>query len=91
MLVAVDELDLAAFRTHLIDRLPDYAHPLFLRIRNGIEVTTTFKYTKNVFVRQAYDPAATNDVIYFNDRERRAFVRLDKELYDRIQACEVRL
>jgi fatty-acyl-CoA synthase len=90
-LVAGEELDLAAFRMHLINRLPDYAHPMFLRIRNGIEVTATFKYTKNVFERQGYDPTATDDVIYFNDRERRAFVRLDKELYDHIQGGRVRL
>jgi fatty-acyl-CoA synthase len=91
VLVAGEELDLAAFQTHLINRLPDYAHPLFLRIRNEIELTATFKYTKNVFARQGYDPAAIDDVIYFNDRERRAFVRLDQELYDRIRACQVRL
>ena len=56
-LVTDDELDLAAFRTHLIDRLPEYARPLFLRIRNEMEVTATFKYTKTDLVRQGYDPA----------------------------------
>jgi len=91
MLVTDDELDLAAFRTHLIHRLPHYAVPLFLRITNEMEVTSTFKYTKNVFLRQGYDPDATGDVIYFNNRERREFVRLDKELYDRIQLGQVRL
>jgi fatty-acyl-CoA synthase len=91
MLVTGDELDLAALRTHLINRLPDYAQPLFLRIRNEMEVTSTFKDRKNVFVREGYDPVATGDVIYFNHPERRAFVRLDTELYDRIQACQVRL
>ena len=91
VLVTGDELDLAAFRTHLVNRLPDYAVPLFLRIRNQMEVTTTFKYTKNVYLRQGYDPAATGDTLYFNDRERREFVRFDKELYDRIQLCQVRL
>jgi len=91
MLVTEDQLDLAAFRTHLINRLPEYAVPLFLRSRNEMEVTTTFKYTKNVFLSQGYDPAATSDVMYFNDRERRQFVRLDKELYNRIQLCQVRL
>jgi fatty-acyl-CoA synthase len=76
---------------HLINRLPAYAVPLFLRIRNDIEVTATFKYTKNVFVHEGYDPVTTSDVIYFNDKERQAFVRLDKELYDRIQAGQVHL
>jgi fatty-acyl-CoA synthase len=91
ILVTGDELDLAALRTHLIDRLPDYAQPLFLRIRNEIEVTSTFKDRKHVFVREGYNPVATGDVIYFNHPERGAFVRLDTELYDRIQACQIRL
>jgi fatty-acyl-CoA synthase len=91
VLVTEDELDLAAFRMHLINRLPAYAVPLFLRIRNDIEVTATFKYTKNVFVHEGYDPVTTSDVMYFNDKERQAFVRLDKELYDRIQAGQVHL
>ena len=90
-LVTDEELDLAAFRTYLGRCLPGYAHPLFLRVRSELEVTATFKHIKNVFVRQGYDPAATGDVIYFNHPEQRAFVRLDKELYDRIQLRQVRL
>jgi len=90
MMVTGDGLDLAAFRTHLTSRLPDYAVPLFLRIRNEMEVTATFKYTKNVFRRQGYDPAATDDLLYFNHKERREFVRLDDELYDQIQLRQVR-
>jgi len=91
LLVANDELDLAAFRTHLINCLPHYAVPLFLRIRNEMEVTATFKYTKNAVIRQGYDPVASSDVIYFNHPERQEFLRLDKELYDRIQLRQVRL
>ena len=91
MLIATDKLDLDAFRTHLTNRLPAYAHPLFLRIRNQIEITATFKYTRNVFVREGYDPVATGDIIYFNHHERRTFVRLDQDLFDRIQLGQVRL
>ena len=90
-LVTDRDLDLAAFRAHLINRLPKYARPLFLRIRNEIEVTTTFKHTKNDLVRQGYDPVAAADVIYFNEPEKEAFVRLDKALYDRIQTGQIRL
>jgi fatty-acyl-CoA synthase len=90
-LVADDDLDLATLRTHLIKYLPEYARPLFLRIRSGMEVTATFKYTKNDFVRQGYDPVATADVIYFNAAERAAFVRLDEALYHRINTGQIRL
>ena len=82
-LVADERLELAALRTHLLERLPDYARPLFLRIRREIEVTATFKYTKTEFVRQGYDPAATTDPIYFADPERHAFVRLEVALCKR--------
>ena len=78
-------LDLAAFRTHLASRLPEYARPLFLRVRDDLAVTATFKHTKSALVREGYDPVAIDDALYFNDRERQAFVRLDKALYDRIQ------
>jgi fatty-acyl-CoA synthase len=83
-------LDLAAFRTHLIDHLPEYARPVFLRIRDDLEVTATFKNTKSALVREGYDPVSIGDALYFNDRERQAFVRLDKSLYDRIQSGHIR-
>jgi fatty-acyl-CoA synthase len=85
-IVADDGLDLVAFRTHLVDRLPEYAHPVFLRVRDDLEMTATFKHTKSALVREGYDPIAIGDALYFNDRERQAFVRLDKARYDRIQA-----
>jgi fatty-acyl-CoA synthase len=56
-----------------------------------MEVTTTFKYTKNAVLREGYDPVATSDVIYFNHPERQEFLRLDKDLYERIQGRQVRL
>ena len=84
-------LDLAAFRAHLTDRLPGYACPSFLRIRCELDVTTTFKHAKYELVGQGYDPAASADVVYFNDPERGAFVQLDQALYDGIQTGRIRL
>jgi fatty-acyl-CoA synthase len=89
-LVTGDEFDLPAFRAHLIGRLPHYARPLFLRIRNEMEATGTFKYTKTDVVREGYDPAATADLLYFHHPEYKAFVRIDQALYNRIQAGEIR-
>ena len=55
------------------------------------EMTATFKYTKNSLLREGFDPAAADDVIYFNDRQRAAFVPLDRNLYDRVRTGQVRL
>jgi len=89
-IVADDGLDLAAFRTHVIESLPEYARPVFLRVRDQLDVTATFKHTKNALVRDGYDPIAIEDAMYFHDRVRQTFVRLDTSLYDRIQRGEVR-
>jgi fatty-acyl-CoA synthase len=90
-LVCGSGFDLAAFRAHLVDRLPNHARPLFLRLCSLIEVTTTFKQRKNDLILQGFDPSATGDMIYFNDRERGAFVRLDATLHRRIVSGEMRL
>jgi fatty-acyl-CoA synthase len=90
-LVCDGELDLVAFRQHLAARLPVHAHPLFLRLQSEIEETTTFKHAKRKLVHQGYDPAATRDAIYFNDLGRRAFIRVDAALYERILTGHSRL
>jgi fatty-acyl-CoA synthase len=89
LIVSREELNLAELRIHLHGRLPEYAHPLFLRVSSELEVTATFKYTKNRLQNEGYDPA--NDDVYFNDRQCGAFVKLDTELYSRLQTGEVRL
>jgi hypothetical protein len=41
-------------------------------------------------VRESYNPAATADPIFVEDSASRTFVRLDAELYARIQRNEIR-
>ncbi len=80
-IVADGAIDLAALREHLVRRLPAYARPLFLRIKDRIELTATFKHKKTELVRDGYDPAATPDALYFDDPVRHAFVPLDAALH----------
>jgi fatty-acyl-CoA synthase len=78
-------------RNHLALRLPDYARPVFLRIRHDIDVTTTFKQKKIDLVNEGFDPGRGADPIYFNDPQRKAFVRIDGDLYHAINAGRIRL
>jgi fatty-acyl-CoA synthase len=89
--VVRDVFDLNAFRQHLVERLPDYARPLFLRILAEIEATGTFKPKKQDLVRESYDPNAAADAIYVNDPLQPGFVKVDAELYESIQCGNVRL
>src|SRR5271156_2684579 len=89
--VVTEDFDLIAFRQHLLERLPDYACPVFLRILGKIETTATFKPKKQDLARESYDPAATADAIYFNDPVSKRFARIDAALYERIASGDIRL
>jgi fatty-acyl-CoA synthase len=90
-IVVADNVNLTALHEHLAARLPDYALPVFLRIRQDMDMTATFKQKKIELARQGFDPEGTTDPIYFNDPTAKAFVRMDLPLYKRICAGEVRL
>ena len=64
---------------------------MFLRVRQDIDVTTTFKQKKIDLVTEGFDPGHTSDPIYFNDPQQKAFVRLDAALTDDITAGRIRL
>jgi fatty-acyl-CoA synthase len=85
------DFDPSELRHHLSAHLPEYARPLFLRVCEAIEMTGTFKPNKQKLSHEGYDPTATADTLYFDDREHAAFVKLDGALYERIQAGNLRL
>jgi fatty-acyl-CoA synthase len=91
VLVGEGNLDLAKLRKHLAERLPPYARPLFLRLKDGIDVTGTFKHKKSDLIREGFDPWATPDAIYFDDPAQQAYVRLAPALHARICAGKLRL
>ena len=90
-IVAEDNLNLTALRDGLAQQLPEYARPVFLRIRQENDVTTTFKQKKIDLVRDGFDPGTTTDPIYLSDPQRKAFVRLDSALFADINAGRIRL
>jgi fatty-acyl-CoA synthase len=90
-LVIGDGFDLIAFRSHLADRLPDYARPLFLRICGEFATTSTFRPKSHELSREGYDPSVIRDELYFDDRDRAAFLKLDAALYERIVSRRIRL
>jgi fatty-acyl-CoA synthase len=90
-IVAGADFDLAGLRDHVHALLPDYARPLFVRLRDELEVTMTFKQKKTELVAQGFDPAQCADAIYFDDRRAGAYVRLDHALYEEIIGGAIRI
>ncbi|MET1046780.1 MAG: long-chain-acyl-CoA synthetase [Hyphomicrobium sp.] len=82
--VVCDNCDLKDLHRHIEQNLPEYARPLFLRMRKNIEVTTTFKQKKVDLVKDGFDPDKVSDPLYFNDANAKAFVPIDRALYEKI-------
>jgi fatty-acyl-CoA synthase len=90
-LVVDSSFDLGAFRSHLVERLPDYARPLFLRLVAAIEVTGTFKLKKQELATAGYEQSAAGDTLYVYDRQRGAYVVIDEAVAAQIRGAQLRL
>ncbi len=89
--VADGQLNLAGLRAHVAKSLPEYARPIFIRLKRELDVTGTFKQRKVDLVKEGFDPSAVKDEIYFNDPQAGAYVPLDAAVYEKIQARAFRL
>jgi fatty-acyl-CoA synthase len=89
-MVPGENFDLGRFREYLVGHLPEYARPLFLRILTAIDLTGTFKWKKQDLSREAYNPGAVTDTIYFNDSARQALVKVDAAVYESIRSGKLR-
>jgi fatty-acyl-CoA synthase len=58
------DVDGPALARHLLDRLPSYAVPLFLRVVDELEQTATFKSRKVNLRDEGYDPDRVPDPLY---------------------------
>lgn len=90
-LVVDESFDLADLHKHLAERLPECAHPLILRFCSRLDVAETFKQKKKSLIEEGFDPDVVGDDLYFGDRRRQAYVRLDSRLFAQIETGLVRL
>jgi citronellyl-CoA synthetase len=84
--VPPEQLDLAALRSHLERQLPAYAWPVFLRIREALEVTGTFKQMKGDLKEEGYDPARVTEPLFVHLPKESSYRRMTPELYEGIQS-----
>jgi fatty-acyl-CoA synthase len=58
------------------DRLPAYAAPVFVRLVQEADMTSTFKLRKIDLQRDGYDPGKVSDPLYVRDDETKTYVPL---------------
>ncbi len=84
------DFSLEKLTAYVMERLPVYQRPYFLRLLGDeMRVTGTFKHQKTDYRREGYDPAQVRDPLYFLDGKR--YVPLDAALFEDLQVGRVAL
>jgi fatty-acyl-CoA synthase len=87
----VAEFDLTGLRAALVERLPSYARPYFLRFRPKLDLTGTFKPRKVELIAQGFDPERGGDPVYFDDRHAGLYTRVDADFVAAAEAGAIPL
>ncbi|XP_060764358.1 long-chain fatty acid transport protein 6 [Neoarius graeffei] len=69
---------------NVMDNLPAYARPLFIRIQESMEMTGTFKQQKFSLVKSGFNPATISDPLYYLDYKEKCYIPLTNSIYDSI-------
>ncbi|XP_041753273.2 long-chain fatty acid transport protein 6 [Coregonus clupeaformis] len=76
---------------HVLNELPGYSRPLFIRLQESMEMTGTFKQQKFNLVESGFNPSTICDPLYFLDYSEKSYVPLTDTLYSSILAGERKL
>ena len=82
--------NLKEFSKFLISSLPGYAIPIFLRIRQNLEVTGTFKLRKVTLKVEGYSPDKISDPLYVWDPKSKSLEELTLNIYNDIKSGSIR-
>ncbi|XP_017345575.1 long-chain fatty acid transport protein 6 [Ictalurus punctatus] len=85
------ELDGESLYNHLVQNLPTYAWPWFLRVQTFLDVTETFKQQKKKLVEDGFCPQAVQAPLYFLDSSKKTYIPLSQSVYDDVVSGKIRL
>ncbi|XP_070844798.1 long-chain fatty acid transport protein 6 [Chaetodon trifascialis] len=76
---------------HVTRDLPAYAYPLFIRLQEVMEMTSTFKQQKFQLVQSGFNPSTISDPLYVVDYQQKSYIPLTDSIYQSILARERKL
>ena len=83
----IGQMDWSLFHIECAAHLPVYSRPLFIRVRNQMTVTSTFKHQKNDLIKEGFNPAMMNgDLLFYYTAKDGSVVPVDDKLYNDIMS-----
>ncbi|XP_077567006.1 long-chain fatty acid transport protein 2-like [Stigmatopora nigra] len=85
------DLDCADAYERVVNFLPAYARPRFIRIQPALAMTGTFKMKKSKLVEEGFDPVSVRDPLFFLDVTKRTFAPMTEEAYRAIICGQIKV
>ena len=83
--------DMMALYAHCKDLLPSYSCPHFVRVQQELEITFSFKQRKLNLVKEGFDPEKCHgEPLFYLDNNQRTYAKLDKAVFEKIMAGDIR-
>ncbi|KAK9532970.1 hypothetical protein VZT92_010327 [Zoarces viviparus] len=76
---------------HVMSDVPAYARPLFIRLQEVMEMTSTFKQQKFQLVQSGFNPSTISDLLYVLDYQQESYIPLTDSIYRSILVGERKL
>ena len=89
MMAVVGDMDLERLAEVVMERLPTYSRPVFVRIAQQIDSTGTYKLRKGRLQKEGVEEC--QDDLYYLNMEKRAYQPLTGDVYDEIVKQEIRI
>ncbi|CAL8356728.1 unnamed protein product [Lota lota] len=86
-----EKFDCSDAYKQVVNYLPSYARPYFIRVQNSLELTGTFKMKKVKLVEEGFNPSIITDPMFFLDAQRKTYVPLTEPIYTSISAGAIKL
>eukprot|EP01135_Chromosphaera_perkinsii_P004916 Nk52_evm21s304 gene=Nk52_evmTU21s304 len=86
------KINLTKLYNFVLDKLPKYACPLFLRVSTeaSLDKTSTLKFQKFSLSKDGYDPIRiaenSKDLVFFRDETKKQFIPLTSEVFNLINS-----
>jgi len=78
------KMNWADLASYVIENLPQYARPHFVRIRKEKDATSSFKQIKTELQEDGFDPSIIKDPLYFLNPEKEKYIKLSKKVFEEI-------
>lgn len=89
-LIKDTELDWKSFAKYIVTNLANYSRPYFIRLRNEMDATSSFKQLKTELQNEGFNPAVIKDPLYFLYPKTWQFVEVTDKLYKEIQDGKIK-